>query len=62
MPHTISDNCVSCGTCADLCPEGAVSEGKSTYVVDADKCKDCGDCEETCDEGAIKGDAKAKSA
>ena len=60
MAHTISDNCVSCGTCADLCPEGAVTEGKDKYVVDATKCKDCGECEDTCQESAIQGDGKGK--
>ena len=58
MAHKISDSCVSCGTCADLCPEGAVSEGKDKYVVDAAKCKDCGECEDTCQETAIQGPKK----
>jgi len=62
MAHKISDDCVSCGTCADLCPEGAVTEGKGKYEVNSVKCKDCGECEDTCRESAIRGDGKGAGA
>ena len=42
MAHVISDECVSCGACAAVCPVEAISEGPTKYVVDPDTCIDCG--------------------
>ncbi|MEI6666956.1 MAG: 4Fe-4S binding protein [Acidobacteriota bacterium] len=58
MARKITDKCISCGSCADVCPDGAVSEGRDTYVVDAARCKDCGKCEKNCQEDAIVADRK----
>jgi ferredoxin len=56
MPHKITDDCVSCGTCADECPVDAISEGDNKYVIDADACTDCGSCAEVCPADAIEAD------
>ena len=53
MAYVISDACVSCGSCADACPMGAISQGDSQYVIDANTCIDCGSCADTCPTGAI---------
>ena len=53
MAYVISDDCVSCGTCAAECPAEAISEGDGKYVIDADSCLDCGTCEAACPTGAI---------
>ena len=53
MAYVISDECVSCGACADGCPGEAISEGDGKYVIDPEACLDCGACEATCPNGAI---------
>ena len=54
MPHVIDANeCISCGSCAEVCPEDAISEGEEAYEIDAELCIDCGLCEEECPVEAI---------
>ena len=48
MAYVITDECVSCGSCADECPVEAISEGDDKYVIDADLCTDCGTCAGVC--------------
>lgn len=54
MAYVITDSCISCGTCKDTCPVGAISEGDSKYVIDANACIDCGSCAGDCPSDAIK--------
>ncbi|MCK4378984.1 MAG: 4Fe-4S binding protein [Deltaproteobacteria bacterium] len=51
--YVITDECVSCGTCAEECPEDAISEGDDIYVIDPEKCVECGSCVEVCPSDAI---------
>lgn len=53
MARFISDDCVSCGSCADVCPVGAISQGSDKYEIDESVCVDCGVCEEGCPVSAI---------
>ena len=52
MAYVISDECIACGSCADECPVGAISEGDGKYVIDADACLSCGACAGVCPVGA----------
>lgn len=53
MAYVITDECVSCGTCAGECPVEAIAEGESIYEIDADTCVDCGTCITVCPTEAI---------
>lgn len=53
MAYKISDECISCGACADQCPVSCISEGDGQYNIDAESCIDCGSCAETCPVNAI---------
>ncbi len=53
MARVISSDCVSCGSCADVCPVSAISQGVDQYEIDADACVDCGACEDGCPVSAI---------
>jgi ferredoxin len=41
MSMIILEECISCGACEPECPNEAISEGGSVYVVDAEKCTEC---------------------
>ena len=53
MAYKISDQCLSCGSCAETCPVGAISEGDAQYVIDAEACMSCGACAASCPVEAI---------
>jgi ferredoxin len=41
MSYKITDECISCGACEPECPNEAISEGETIYVIDPDKCTQC---------------------
>lgn len=41
MAYKITDECISCGACEPECPNVAISEGDTIYVIDPDKCTEC---------------------
>ena len=54
MAHVISDECVSCGTCVEECPEEAISlDDEEIAVVNKEKCTECKTCVEACPSEAI---------
>ena len=44
MAFVITDECLSCGSCAAQCPAEAIEMGDLHYEIDADKCLECGAC------------------
>lgn len=53
MAFKITDECISCGSCAADCPVGAISEGAAQFEINADECISCGACAASCPVGAI---------
>lgn len=56
MAYVITDECLSCGTCAANCPAEAIDMGELHYEIDADKCLECGTCAANCPAEAIVGE------
>ena len=55
MKAKITNTCICCGTCAGICPVGAISRSTSgdRYEVDPTKCIACGSCINVCPVEAI---------
>ena len=49
-----SYGCIGFGSCAHVCPFGAISIENDVAVVDSDKCVACGACTEICPHNVIK--------
>ena len=41
-------NCIGCGRCLELCPNGALSRGEEQIVIDRERCVACGTCTTEC--------------
>ena len=41
MAMVIIEECISCGACEPDCPNEAITQGDSIYVIDPDKCTEC---------------------
>lgn len=50
--------CIDCGTCEDVCPQGAVSENNQIYRIHTQLCDLCGRCCEQCPTQALKWSGK----
>jgi ferredoxin len=37
----INEECINCNACVDECPNDAISEGETVYVINADLCTEC---------------------
>jgi ferredoxin len=58
----ITDECINCDVCEPECPNKAISQGETTYVIDPDKCTECvghfdrPQCREVCPVDCIPND------
>ena len=41
MANKITEECISCGACESECPNQAINEGDTVYVIDPSKCTEC---------------------
>ncbi len=41
MALLITDECINCDVCEPECPNGAISQGDETYVINPDLCTEC---------------------
>ena len=50
--YEITKKCVGCGTCAWMCPEKCIVDGRP-YEIISRHCIQCGRCMEVCPQGAV---------
>ena len=66
MAYKITEECISCGACEPECPNQAIKEGDTTYVINPDRCTECvgsyasSKCAEVCPVDAPQPDASKK--
>jgi ferredoxin len=54
MALLITDECINCDVCEPECPNDAISQGETVYVIDPGKCTECvghydrPQCQEVC--------------
>ena len=51
--YAITDECIGCGTCAEVCPQDCIEKG-SPYKINRNHCLHCGNCFEHCPVQAVK--------
>jgi len=51
--YIISSDCMDCGVCEYMCPQGAIFEARRQFVIRKDLCNGCGECVPYCPARAI---------
>jgi ferredoxin len=41
VSYFINDDCISCGACEPECPNRAISEGETKFIIHPDRCSEC---------------------
>ncbi|MBM4311924.1 MAG: ferredoxin [Deltaproteobacteria bacterium] len=53
MAYYITEDCVICGTCWEICPTDSIEEYDWYYRINTDTCVECGACARVCPNHAI---------
>ena len=53
MSHFITENCIICGTCFEICPTRSIVDFEWYYKIE-ESCAECGACVKVCPNGAIR--------
>lgn len=51
--YFITDACIGCGSCAEVCPQRCIDPSAIPYVVEQDHCLHCGNCMSVCPVNAV---------
>lgn len=51
--YIITDKCVGCGSCVDVCPQNCIITECIPYVIEQEHCLHCGNCLTVCPVGAV---------
>ena len=52
-PFFITDACIGCGKCVDVCPQQCIDTTKLPFRIEASHCLHCGNCLTDCPVGAV---------
>lgn len=52
--YFITDACVGCGSCAEVCPQNCINTDNIPFVIEQEHCLHCGNCFEACPTGAVE--------
>lgn len=51
--YFISDACIGCGSCVEVCPQKCINSSGIPYVIGQDHCLRCGNCMSVCPVNAV---------
>lgn len=51
--YTITDKCMGCGECVDVCPQGCIDTSSVPFSIVQSNCLRCGNCMTECLHGAV---------
>ncbi|MCR5661828.1 MAG: 4Fe-4S binding protein [bacterium] len=53
MAHVVTEKCLQCGSCSEVCPVEAIHGGDTQFFINPNECIDCGACMSQCPAEAI---------
>ena len=52
--YFITDNCIGCGSCVEVCPQGCIRQDSIPFRIEQEHCLHCGNCMTACPVGAVE--------